>query len=120
MRTLRAHGWQIMREHSLISTDSRRPFVDILAERFDDGTRALFEVKDFDSPVDDLAKSLGQFLLYQYAISHSGLELPIFLAVPEIAYQGILSEAIGRYARQVGNLKLMVFQPNDTEFIRWI
>ncbi|MBX3082820.1 MAG: hypothetical protein KF716_14370 [Anaerolineae bacterium] len=69
------------REHALVATDTRRLFIDILAERLADQTHALFEVKDFDSPVESLATALGQYLLYQIALEFSRLDLPLFLAV---------------------------------------
>ena len=120
VQALRSDGWKIVREHALVSTDTRRLFIDILAEKLDDQSRALFEVKDFDSPVEALATALGQYLLYQIALEYSGLDLPLFLTVPSTAYQGILSETIGLQARQVINFRLMVFEPNTMRIIQWI
>jgi len=101
IEVLRTDGWQIVREHALLSTDTRRLFIDILAERLNDQSRAFFEVKDFDSPVEMLATALGKYQLYQYALHFGGLNLPLFLVVPQLAYQGILSESIGLYASQL-------------------
>ena len=101
LQTLRANGWRILREHALLSTDTRRLFIDIWAERLDDGTQALFEVKGFDSPVESLAVALGKCQLYQFACDLSDFKVPLYLAVPKSAYDGILSESIGLYARQL-------------------
>jgi hypothetical protein len=120
IQVLRADGWRIVREHALVSTDTRRLFIDILAERLSDQSRALFEVKDFDSPVETLAIALGKYQLYQYALQFSGLDVPLFLAVPQLAYQGILSESIGLYASQLAKFKLMIFDPHSMRINQWI
>src|SRR5258708_22099615 len=113
-------GWRIIKEQVLISTGTRRLFVDIQAARRTQPTAALIEVKGFASPVDALAEALGQYLLYKFAIDYAGLDLPLFLAVPLSAYQGILSEPIGVYARQVGKIRLMVFDAISGRIVEWI
>lgn len=119
LQTLRVNGWRIIREHALLSTDTRRLFIDIWAERLEDHSQALFEVKGFDSPVESLASALGKYQLYQFACDLSDFRLPMYLAVPKSAFDGILNESIGVYARQLAHLKLFVFVPGDTRIIEW-
>ncbi len=119
-RALIVDGWRIIKEQVLITTGTRRLFIDIQAASRTQPTAALIEVKGFASPVDALAEALGQYLLYKFAIDYAGLDLPLFLAVPLSAYQGILSEPIGVYARQVGKIKLMVFDAVSGRVVEWI
>lgn len=119
-RALIADGWSIVKEQFLIATRTRRLFIDIQAKSRTQSATALIEVKGFASPVDALAEALGQYLLYKYAIDYVGLDVPLFLAVPLSAYQGILSEPIGEYARQVGNIKLLVFDAITGRIVEWI
>ncbi|MEP7284353.1 MAG: hypothetical protein ABI947_01135 [Chloroflexota bacterium] len=42
------------------------------------------------------------------------------LAIPETAYQRILSERIGVIARQQAQVKLLVFDPGSEEIRTWI
>jgi hypothetical protein len=53
-------------------------------------------------------------------MQHSGWELPLFLAVPVSAFDGILSESIGIYARGMGQFKIMVFDPGSMRIVEWI
>ena len=119
LQTLRVNGWRIIREHALLSTDTQRMFIDIWAERLEDRSQALFEVKGFDSPVESLASAVGKCQLYKFACELSDFRLPLYLAVPKSALDGILSESIGVHARQLAQLKLFVFVPGDTRIIEW-
>ena len=113
-------GWRIVKEQVLITTETRRLFIDIQVVSQTQPISALIEVKGFTSPVDALAEALGQYLLYKFAIGYVGLDLPLFLAVPLSAYHGILSESIGEYARQVGGIRLMVFDAIAGRIVEWI
>jgi hypothetical protein len=42
------------------------------------------------------------------------------MAVPEAAYRGILSEAIGQQTLQQNAVKLLIFDPESEEIIEWI
>jgi hypothetical protein len=57
IQALIADGWSIIKEHALLSSGTRRLFVDLHAKRLDSDAAALFEVKGFESPVDALAET---------------------------------------------------------------
>lgn len=42
------------------------------------------------------------------------------MAVPEAAYPGILSEEIGKQTLKHNNVRLLVFDPDREEIVRWI
>ncbi len=113
-------GWTLIKEQVAVTTATRRMFIDIQATDPKGISTALVEVKGFASPVDALAEALGQILLYQFAIDTAGLAMPLFLAVPVSAYQGILTEPIGEYARQIGKMKLIIFDPDMRKIVEWI
>jgi XisH protein len=48
------------------------------------------------------------------------MDVTLYLAVPLVAYEGILSEPIGQAVRRDFNLNLVVFDPETEEVVRWI
>ncbi len=71
--------------------------------------------------IEELAAATGKYLLYRQAMDEVGAEdIPLFLAVPEAVYEGILSERIGILLRDRVHMKLCVFDPVQMEVARWI
>jgi transposase len=48
------------------------------------------------SPVEYLAQAIGKYRLYLSILNYLKINHPLYMAVPEAAYRGILSEAIGQ------------------------
>ncbi len=120
VNSLIADGWAITKQHIAIMVDKRRLFVDIRAAR--QSETIYVEVKGFeaDSQANALGEALGQYLLYRFAMDYVGLEVPLFLAVPISAYEGIWSELLGKITLQGGRIKLIVFDPEKQELVQWI
>lgn len=79
--------------------ENRRLWVDLRATKSDQQMAILVEIKGFEnmaSPVEYLANTAGQYALYRSVLDYLALDLPLYLAVPQAAYNGILAEAIGR------------------------
>lgn len=112
-------GWHVS-ERKFLMLDDRRLWIDMQAER--NGERIIVEVKGFEnlsSPVEYLASVAGQYLIYLAALEYLEIDLPLYLAVPEDAYYGILSETIGQQVRRKASIQLLVFHPEREEVIEW-
>ena len=72
------------------------------------------------SPVDYLADAVGKYVLYCAALDYGEVATPLFLAVPTAAYEGILSEDIGRQAIAKAGMNLVIFDPDKEEVSLWI
>jgi hypothetical protein len=91
----------------------------LAAER--ENRRIAVEVKSFirRSEVEDLQSALGQYLLYRSLLERDDPGRTLYLAVPNDAFQGVFSSALGRVAREDYRLSLVVFDPEKEEFTEW-
>ena len=122
-RALIKDGWKIEREQVLFILADRHVWVDMEASNTTGEHRILIEVKGLDGPsqVEALMDAIGQYVVYRAVIDEvGGQDIPLYLAVPESAYQSILSEQIGVVARQQVEVKLVVFDPDSEEIRQWI
>jgi hypothetical protein len=122
-RALVKDGWTITSEQVTLAVEDRYLWVDIEASKTTSGLIILVEVKELEevpSPVEALANAIGKSLLYRTALSILEIDTLLYLAVTEAAYQGILSEAIGRLTIKRANVSLLVFSPEKEELVRWI
>ncbi|MEO8396955.1 MAG: element excision factor XisH family protein [Chloroflexota bacterium] len=116
-------GWSITSEQVFVKFYERHLWIDIQAERIENQENILFEVKGFQnlsSPVEYLETVIGQYLLYQAVLEDLEINIPLYLAVPAAAYQGILSEEIGKVAIRKAAVKMLVFDPVSEEVLEWI
>lgn len=123
VRALVKAGWSIVDEQVKVEIARRRLWIDIHAQQSDLQLAILVEVKGFEnspSPIEELAKAVGQYLIYQTALSAVDIKFPLYLAVPQSAYQGILSEAIGQSIVKQIDMRLLIFDPIQEEIIQWI
>lgn len=58
--------------------------------------------------------------LYRAMLDYLGVDTALYMAVPEAAYHGILSEAVGQQALKYNQVRLIMFDPNREEIIKWI
>lgn len=123
VRALIKDGWTITGEQVEIIADERRVWVDIEAARETDALIILVEVKGFEnmrSAVAYLAASIGQYLLYLAALDYSGTDIPLYLAVPQEAYAGVLGEVLAQRFLLREEVKLIVFDAAREEIVKWI
>jgi XisH protein len=122
-RALAKDGWTITGEHVKIGIENRALYIDIQAVGASIGLVVLIEVKELEdvlSPIEALANAYGKYGLYRLALDHAGSDIPLYLAVTQAAYQGILSEKIGKLAIGGAHIALMVFDPEREEMVEWI
>jgi len=103
----------------------RDVFIDLGAERLiaaeKDAFKIAVEVKSFiaDSPLAALEQAVGQYVVYHDVMEATGTDRTLFLAVPEFASAGILSEPIGELLVARHRIPIMVFDPDREEVVSW-
>ena len=120
---LQKDGWTIIAEQIALSMPARRLWIDIRAQKEAQNALILVEVKGFDtlsSPVAYLADAIGQCVLYQAILEYVGITDPLYMAVPAAAFEGILGEEIGRQAIRKAQIRVIVFDAEQEEIVRWI
>jgi hypothetical protein len=127
IQALQADGWTITHDPLLIPFGDRRLFIDLGAERATIGAergseRIAVEVASFvaDSPVRDLQEAVGQFVVYRALLSQADPERSLFLAVPTRVYDSVLSEPLGRLVAADVRLRILVFDAQQQQVVRWI
>jgi len=122
---LQKAGWRVDENPYYIRLDRRAVFVDLSAQRTDEDAHQqiiILEVKGFEgrSPVHDLEEAVGQYVTYRALLEESGVNNPLYLAVPVAAFEGILNESIGQVIRRRLRVKIMVFDIGSEEIIQWL
>jgi hypothetical protein len=124
VRALQKTGWQVVLEQVPLRIANRRLWIDIQAIKNDGSVMVLIEVKSLegDSPVQVLRDALGQYLLYKAALKYTEYAAvsSLYLAIPEQAYYGIISEPLGEIAIQEADANLIVFNIENEEIVKWI
>ncbi len=127
VNALIADGWVITADPLRLKAGNRDLYVDLGAERNmlaaeRNGERIGVEVQSFvgASEVRNLQEALGQFLMYRLLMVEQYPDHRLFMAVPNEAYDGILSERLGRLVIGEMAVPLLVFDPNRQEALKWI
>lgn len=123
VRALIKSGWTITAEQIAVIIAERRLWIDIQAVKSSESLAIVVEVKGFEnrpSPVQYLAEAVGKYVLYRAALDFIEITTPLYLAVPGVAYDGILSEEIGQQAIAKAGISLIVFDPIKEEITQWI
>jgi hypothetical protein len=123
IRSLHKAGWILITEQVAIIVEDRRLWIDIRASKQTEDLAILIEVKGFEgmpSPIEYLANATGKYAMYRAALDYLQIDLPLYMAVPDAAYRGILSEEIGQQTLRHNRVRLLVFDPEREEIVRWI
>jgi hypothetical protein len=85
-------------------------------------TRIAVEIKSFisASSLEDLYDALGQFFLYDTALSRSEPERELYLAIREPVYLSLFTGVEGEELRLRARVKLIVFDDQNQEILQWI
>lgn len=113
--------WKIIDEQVKLKIGDRRLWIDLEAEHRVERTLILVEVKEMvsSSQVDDLANSVGQYLMYRVALENKNIQIPLYMAVSITTFRGILSEDIGQLMIQHFNISLIIFDPEHEVITEW-
>jgi hypothetical protein len=122
VRALEKEGWSVNAQFALLIGE-RTVWVDLKANRDAENISILIEIKGFEnmaSPVDYLARTVGQYVLYQSILEWNEEAIPLYLAVPEVAYEGFFQEPVGQAVIRKTQMKLLVVDVIAEEIITWI
>lgn len=125
LRCLQKAGWKILKEQEYVSIGThhetnRRLFIDIKAQN-DSGEIVLVEVKGLEqSPVHELMVMLGQYLTYRIALDYLSIDIPLYVAIPVPAYNGIIQHVLGQEVMNRYAISLLVFDPIKEEIDQWM
>ncbi len=124
---LEADGWAITHDPLTLTVGDRDLFIDLAAEKAPigaekNGEKIAVEIQSFLNPseVRNLQEALGQYIVYRVILARQHPDRPLFLGVTREVYDGILSEPIGQIVRTDLNVRVLVFDPNRREVVRWI
>ena len=119
-------GWTVTDDPMRLRYRKKDLYVDLGAEQVfgaeKGATRIAVEVKSFVGPSEmaDLEVALGQFVVYELVLGRREPDRTLYLAVREETYREVFEEPIGRLMLEAGRLRLVVFEENAEEVIRWI
>lgn len=119
-------GWTVTHDPLAIRVGVKDMFIDLGAERFlvaeKQGRKIAVEVKSFlgASEIHDLEVALGQFVLYSEALADTDPDRVLYIAVRLKTYEELFEEPLGSRLVSRGRLRLLVFDPDRREVLRWI
>jgi XisH protein len=125
-RALEKDGWTITDDPLSLKWGRATVQIDLGAERLiaaeKDDQRIAVEIKSFvgRSRIDDLENALGQLVLYRYLLREQEPDRALYLAVSEEVYTTFLNQTHVEPLLEVENIKLIVFETQTEEVIRWI
>ena len=122
---LEADGWTITADLLSLRLGTRDLYIDLGAERLlaaeRDSQKIAVEIKALSgpSPVADLERALGQFVLYTDALELFDPERVLYLALPQTA-TSLLEEPIGQLLLSKNRLRVMLFHTTEERIITWL
>jgi hypothetical protein len=112
----------VTRQYPIYYSDQgRRPvFIDLELQR--EGETILVEVKCFNNPetvLADLYTTLGQYMFYRESVQVRNLNLPLYLAVPQSAYEYLSSESVVRNLWRNLGVHIIIINLETVEVLQW-
>lgn len=123
---LQKDGWTITQDPLSLRIGKKDLFIYLGAEKLlaaENGSdKIAVEIKSFvgTSEIRDLENALGQFVLYQNALSLTEPDRILYLAIREAVYLDLFEEEIGKMLLERNVVKLLSFNPEQEVIIRWI
>ncbi|MBD2440056.1 element excision factor XisH family protein [Nostoc sp. FACHB-110] len=119
-------GWTITNDPLVLQYGAKDFFVDLGAEKLlaaeKSGKKIAVEIKSFlsNSPMNDLEKAVGQYIVYRDILEETESNRPLYLAVNHKAFKDVFSEPIGQLILKKNQLKLLIFNSQTQEITQWI
>ncbi len=125
-RALEKEGWTITHDPLKLVYGETKTFVDLGASAplgaSREGRVIAVEIKSFVglSGLNDLYGAVGQFVVSRSLLELQDPERVIFIALPDEAFQELLTVREGRHLIVSAKLKLIVFEEETEVITQWI
>jgi hypothetical protein len=119
-------GWTITHDPLRLQWGPKDMYVDLGAERLvaaeKTGQKIAVEIKSFPgpSPLTDLERAIGQYVLYHDILSVTEPERKLYIAVREATFLDLFEEPLGKLLLANQRVYLIVFNPETEAIIKWI
>lgn len=124
IRALEKKGWRIFLKPHSIATDERPVFADFSVQHDAEGKIiVVIEVKCFANPKADLTElymAIGQYQYYRVNMKRQRKSYPLYLAIPEEAYQRFLGKPSFIDTLTETQVKLVVIDTVKEVVLQWI
>jgi XisH protein len=123
---LEKENWDITNDPFILRWGTRDLYIDLGAQKLiaaeKSGDKIAVEVKSFigASPVADLEKALGQYILYYDILSRLEPDRRLYLAIRQQTYSELFQEPIGKILIENQRLYLLVFDSEREVILEWI
>lgn len=124
-RALEKDGWRITHDPLHLRLAGRDMFVDLGAEMIaaeQGDKRIAVEVKGFDgrSELTELERALGQFMLYEFALSQRDPGRFLYLAVPDAVLVSLFEDDLGKPLIEAKGIRVFGFDIETAEVTKWL
>ena len=119
-------GWTITHDPFAVEIEGDRLYIDLGAERViaaEKGTRKIaVEIKTFGgpSPMADMERALGQYVLYRIFLKRLEPDRELFLAVPQDVLEGLFLRTAGQGFLEDEHGKVFGVDNEREEIKRWL
>lgn len=119
-------GWTITHDPLHLRWGKKDAYLDLGAEKLlaaeKDGRKIGVEIKSFSGPslMADLEQALGQFALYETMLARLHPERKLYVALPGDVYDDLFEEPLGKALLEDSRIRLLVFEPESEEVLKWI
>jgi len=123
---LEKENWQITKDPLVLKWGIRDLYIDLGAEKLiaaeKTGQKIAVEVKSFvsNSPISDLEKALGQYILYHDILQKLEPNRCLYLAIRQETYSELFQEPVGKILLENQRLCLLVFDSEQEIILKWI
>lgn len=120
-----AQGWEVTHDPLRLPKPARPLEIDLGAEKLIGATngkeKIAVEIKSFlgKSEIYDFYHALGQFDYYQVALETLEPERKLFLAVPDMIYQGLFQENITQRLLEKNQVNVIVYNIENQIITKW-
>jgi hypothetical protein len=125
IRALEKEGWRVESSPLKVVTPTRYVYFDAELTRKINGSQEhimLAEVKCFpnqDDTTTDLYIAIGQYLLYRAILAEARQNIPLYLAIPKVAYKTIF-DVVAKRVIEESKIKVLVVNLDAEEIDQWI
>ena len=119
-------GWKITNDPYTIKFEEIKLFADLAAERMfvaqRDSQKIIVEIKSFLglSFINDLKKSIGQYVIYQKILSVKAPEYDLYLAIDRDTYATFFLQRAVQFIVQASQVSLLIFNVDEETIEQWI